>query len=300
MVFTDNQIITLNSKDAIKNNGTFLSDVVFNFKGLLKEETNILRAYVRVMNAQIPVSFYTIDATNDILAYTLTTGGTLKTIVIPNGNYNASSLISTMTTLFTANTDAITPTFNSLNGVLTFSSASSYTYYSYGSNGCSIGNVLGIGPSSLIGTNATCPYPLNLLNKKKIYIQSQHLFNVAYTSYNLGFTTTITTIPVNQPPYNLINYVSLTDDDKVIIHNTTLNTIDIQIIDENGALINFNNIDWSITLCLSIERVDTKRIHIENFNQFLQLKEEPKDARADGEAIGELTQDEKDLELLQK
>jgi hypothetical protein len=98
----------------------------------------------------------------------------------------------------------------------------------------------------------------------------------------------------------------LSDDDKVIIHNTTLNTIDIQIFDDNDKLINFNNIDWCLTLCLSIDREDQKKTHIENFNEFLQystISGTDNDEDEKGGALAslkELTQDEKDLELLQK
>jgi hypothetical protein len=135
-----------------------------------------------------------------------------------------------------------------------------------------------------------------------LFIQSNSLFNVAYTSYNLGFTTTIAAIPVNQPPYNLINYVSLSDSDKVIIHNTVLNSIDIQILDETDNFINFNNIDWSMTLCLTVEREDQKKTHIENFSEYMQLTG-LSGSDKDGVVLPlkrELTQDEKDLELLQK
>ena len=301
MVFSDNQLITLSSRDAIKNNGTYLSDVVFNFKGILKEENNIVRVFVRVLNAQIPVSFYTIDTTNNVLAYKITSS-TLKTITIPVGNYNANTLITKMAQLFTANLTPATITFDSATGKLTFSSGVSYTYYNYGVNGCTMGNVLGIGTSSIAGTTTICTYPLNLLNKSKLFIQSNSLFNVAYTSYNLGFTTTIAAIPVNQPPYNLINYVSLSESDKVVIHNTTLNSIDIQILDETDNFINFNNIDWSMTLCLSIEREDQKKMHIENFSEYMQYS--AISATDNDEAVipplKELTQDEKDLELLEK
>ena len=302
MVFTDNQLITLSSRDAVKMNGTYLSDVVFNFKGILKDENNIVRCFIRVLNAQIPVSFYTIDSTNNKLAYKQTSLSTIKTITIPEGNYNATTLIAKLGTLFTANADSITTTFNLQTGKLTFTSGVSYTYYNYGVNGCTIGNVLGIGSSSIAGISIVCTYPLNLLNKSKLFIQSNSLFNVAYTSYNLGFTTTIAAIPVNQPPYNLINYVSLSESDKVIIHNTTLNSIDIQILDETDSFINFNNIDWSLTLCLSIEREDQKKTHIENFSEYMQYS--AVSGTDNDEAVipplKELTQDEKDLELLQK
>lgn len=294
MVFSDNIIITLNSKDATQLNGSFLSNTVFNFKGLLKDEENVIRSYIHVLNAQFPVSFYTVDYTDNIFAYKLT-AGTLKTITIPTGNYNANTLITQLTALFTANSDTITTTFNSTTGKLNFTSASSYTFYPYGTNGSTASDILGIGPTALVGTSINCPYPLNLLNKKKLFINSANLYNIAYTSLNLGSTTCIATIPVNQPPYNLINYVSISTEDKLIIHNSLLNAIDIQIQDENEQFINFNNINWSITLCLTIERADTKRHYVNNFNDFLKIDE----GSQISEAKMEQTQDEKDLELLQ-
>ncbi len=302
MVFSDNQLITLSSRDGIKNNGTYLSDMVFNFKGILKEENNIVRCFIRVLNAQIPVSFYTLDDSNNILAYKVTSSSTIKIIAIANGNYNATTYIAKLTSFFIANGDPISVSYNSLTGKLTFASTISYTYYNKGVNGCTMGDVIGIGTTSIVGTVKTCPYPLNLLNKTKLFIQSNSLFNVAYTSYNLGFTTTIAAIPVNQPPYNLINYVSLSESDKVIIHNTVLNSIDIQILDETDNFINFNNIDWSMTLCLTVEREDQKKIHIENFSEYMQLTG-LSGSDKDGVVLPlrkELTQDEKDLELLEK
>ena len=69
MVYQDNRIITLNSQDGEKLNGTYLSNIHFNFSGLLKEDPNLIRSYITVLNAQIPVSFYIIDETNNILNY---------------------------------------------------------------------------------------------------------------------------------------------------------------------------------------------------------------------------------------
>ena len=116
MVFSDNQLITLSSRDGIKNNGTYLSDMVFNFKGILKEENNIVRCFVRVLNAQIPVSFYTLDDSNNILAYKVTSSSTIKIIAIANGNYNATTYIAKLTSFFIANGDPISVSYNSLTG----------------------------------------------------------------------------------------------------------------------------------------------------------------------------------------
>ena len=69
MVYQDNVIITLNSANASLVNSTLKSSVSFNFIGLLKEEDDIVRSYISVINAQIPMSFYIINSTNNKLVF---------------------------------------------------------------------------------------------------------------------------------------------------------------------------------------------------------------------------------------
>ena len=57
-----------------------------------------------------------------------------------------------------------------------------------------------------------------------------------------------------------------------------------------------------MTLCLTVEREDQKKIHIENFSEYMQLTG-LSGSDKDGVVLPlrkELTQDEKDLELLEK
>jgi hypothetical protein len=65
MVYQDNRIITLNSQDGEKVNGTYLSSIKFNFSGLLQDDIYLIRTYITVLNAQFPVSYYIIDDTNN-------------------------------------------------------------------------------------------------------------------------------------------------------------------------------------------------------------------------------------------
>ena len=99
------------------------------------------------------------------------------------------------------------------------------------------------------------PYQLNLLGKKKIFINSNYLRNSAFSSKSFSCVQTIATVPVDQPPYSMISYVSVSDLEKSIIFNRSLDILDIQIVDEENKHINFRNINWSITLCLSIEKM---------------------------------------------
>ena len=128
MVYQDNRIITLNSQDGEKLNGTYLSNIHFNFSGLLKDEKNLLRSYVTVLNAQIPVSFYIIDETNNILNYL--EGSTPKSIEFTVANHNGNQMVTALNTSFTNNGSAINAYLNSQTGILYFfiTGGSNYTF----------------------------------------------------------------------------------------------------------------------------------------------------------------------------
>jgi hypothetical protein len=252
MVYQDNRIITLNSQDGDKLNGTYLSNIHFNFSGLLKDDPNLIRSYVTVLNAQIPVSFYIIDETNNILYYS--DGTTTKTLTLTIGNYNGNQMVAALNAGFTTNGSLITTVLNSQTGLLyfTITGGTNYTFLATST----IKSILGFDVNISSNTLIIMPYQLNLLGKKKIFINSNNLRNSAFSSKSLSCVQTIATVPVDQPPYNMISYVSVSDLEKIILSNKTVDMIDIEIVDESNNCVNFRNIDWSITLCLSVDKND--------------------------------------------
>ena len=62
--YIDSRIIILNG---ILLNGSYKSDINFNFTGLIKQEDNIQQIQISLVNTQIPYSFYTINYTNNNL-----------------------------------------------------------------------------------------------------------------------------------------------------------------------------------------------------------------------------------------
>jgi hypothetical protein len=268
MVYLDNHLITLNSTDATLKNSTYLSNVFFPFKGLLKDDVNIIRSYVTVLNAQIPVSFYVIDSTNNTMIINSSVSGN-RTVTIPVGNYNSSTLISALAYAYAAAAlSELSTSINSTNGILTISSTLNTTTYTILPS--AFATILGLGTTSLsFLTTGVLPYPLDLLGKTKLFINSANLANVAYSSYGNGYSTTIAAIPVNVPPFSLIQYSTQVEQQKNILTNRVLDGIDIQILDQNNQYINFNNIPWSITLVLSIEKMDANKFHIQSFDNYL-------------------------------
>jgi hypothetical protein len=68
--------------------------------------------------------------------------------------------------------------------------------------------------------------------------------------------------------------------------------IDIEITDENNNYMNFRNIDWSITLCLSVEKDDIVKSDYGIYNL-------PVENKNNLENLKKLSRDEKDLKLLE-
>ena len=83
MTYYENVMISLNSGNATLMNSTKKSDVRFPFTGLLKEEPDLIRSFISIINAQIPVSFYTINETNYYFKIQYVPSAVYENIFIP-------------------------------------------------------------------------------------------------------------------------------------------------------------------------------------------------------------------------
>lgn len=260
MIYTVNKLVTVNSKNGIQENGTMKSKLLFNYKNLLSDDENILKSFVTVLNCQIPCSFYVINATNNKLVISGPTIGT-NTILINYGNYNANTLITELVSKITAGGLTMTIAINKTNGILTFSSNGFINYYF--TSASTILDVLGT-TSSLVSTSTdyVCLYPLNLLGVKKLLIKSERLSVHSVSSVDYSSSNILVTIPVDVSPFSMISYNSQSETNKNLLTLRSINQIDINIYDENNNYIDFNNLDWAITLVISSEI---------NFNEFTTI-----------------------------
>ena len=304
MIYTKNKLITLNSKYGIQQNGTYKSDLLFNFKNLLSDEQHMLKSEVIVLNAQIPVSFYVINDYNNVL--TISGSGILTTtITIDTGNYNANTLISELKSQFlTSGVVFSNIKINKNSGKLVFT-ALLFTNYSFSGSMLSV-----LGSTSSVESNSTvykCIYPLNLLGTERLSIKSEKLAVQSVSSLDYSFSNTLITIPVDVSPFSMISYTSQSDVNKNILNVRTVNEIDIQILDEDNNLVNFNNLDWNITLVITTEiQFDRQERTLNTIlnNNYLDLKpqeEEINDGLIEDKNNIEIpikTQQEKELDIL--
>lgn len=278
----ENRLITLNSADGIRRNTTMLSDILFNFQNVLSDEDDIVSSNICIMNAQFPVSFYTINALNNIF-YLQTNVNVGNTFTIPVGNYNANTLIVAMNNLVTAGLFFLKFSFNSLTGKITItansgSGISSITFGSYTLS--TFWKVVGLSTTSITGSSLiTFPYPLNLLGVKKLIIKSQLL---GVSSFDSGTNQSIilSTIPNNNAPFTMISYENRSNLNKALVRVRKIDSIDIIIEDEDGNKIDFNNVNWTITLVLeNIRRMTASEIPklmqiLEQQNQLVPVNED--------------------------
>ena len=174
-------------------------------------------------------------------------------LYIPIGNYTAFSLCAKLMSVFLTNGITIIIAVNPQTGIMSFSQSNpQFTIYPYSIGNTifsSIGPIIGLLPTyAVAGTYFTGAYPVNLLGTKKINIKSTGLAINSMSSKALSYNNVIATIPVDYPFFSMISYVNQNALNKNIIKTPTIDAIDIQLTDDNDNLIDFHNLDWTITL----------------------------------------------------
>lgn len=250
-IIREKRLISLNSANATRYlNNDYNSNVSFDFNSILIPDKSIMYVEGGVQSAQIPASFYNLEITNNQFNYRVS--GVDYSIIITRGNYNYNTLISEMLTQFLTNGHIFVITLNRSTNILTMSYTSVGTWNQI--NASNSYYILGFNPSvvtPVLLNTITLPGLFNLINPKKLKIFSSNLAIDSYDSVGNTTNNLIETLSVNAAPFGLILYNNV-DSTYGHLRTSYLSTIDIQIKDEFGNFINFNNIDWTITIVLVV------------------------------------------------
>ena len=244
------QQIYLNSASAaILLNGSQKSNCTFFFQDIIKITKDAIEMRLELVNAQLPVSWYLINNTNN--QFTITIGGVVTNYMFANGNYNATTFITAFETMMGTSWALA---FNSITNKFTIGYSGGQFTLSDTTN--SIFTILGFSPANQYtssGNNLLAPYSVCFGGLTKVNILSSS-FNLANSdSKTKGQTSTICSVPVSTLQGGYIFYNNITNF-KSIFRNHELSSINIQIQDPYNNYIDFNNIDWSLTLQLDIVR----------------------------------------------
>lgn len=226
-------------------NGTSKSNITFFFKDALRIKRNTIEMRLSVVSAEFPISWYLINASNNNI--NITVNGITTSYNFPIGNYNVNSFIAMWNTVFGNNWSI---TYNKFTNIFQFSySGGTFTF-----NNSSLFEIIGFSKGNdytSSGNVLMAIFPFNFYGVPRINIRSS-TFNLKNIDSNeRGQTRTIASVPVNNSSGNKIFYNNYTHF-KSIIKNDNLQSINIEIQDDNYNYMNFNNIDWTITLQIDI------------------------------------------------
>lgn len=258
------QAVVNSARRLNSNPGETPTNFTYQFNRSFSRITEIL-----IQSIQFPFTFYAINSSNNQLRINR---GATHTVVIPPGNYTATSMIAMLNVALNNATDPSTGyPYNGFTGetfALSYSSTSMkftltngnpFTVYSAGTDPLST-MAKGLGFQADSGTNvlsAVSDSVANLAGPQYLRIESEFLS--APTQHkplyaDNSYSTTLFILPVNAGFGSFVStdiQIPIRLTYKFAVANTDI--IDFTVVDENGNLLDLNGNDWSMYIVLVTE-----------------------------------------------
>ena len=249
MLKTKTRVFNISSANAI--NGSFKSSVNVSLPDLTFHLDNIQNAYMSVNHCEVANSFYVVNYTNDVIV--------INSIAysIPRGNYNVNTFIAQLLLLIPAGFGI---TYSGITTKFTFTNTTT-NFTINGSSGLStINKVIGLGTTDITSTalTLTLPFVVNFLPLPRINFRSNFLKLNNYSSTD-NSSDVFLSLQNNAPQNSVINYVNQTNT-KNLIEDKNITSFVISVTDDYNRLINFNNVDWYMTIQIDMEYLELPKL----------------------------------------
>jgi len=212
---------------------------------------NIQNAYMSVNHAEVANSFYVVNYTNDVIvinsiAYTL-----------PRGNYNVNTFIAQLLLLIPA---GFAITYNSITTKFTFTNTTTNFTINGASTFSTINKVIGLGTDDITSTalSLTLPYVVNFLPIPRLNFRSNFLKLNNYSSTDNSSDVFLSL--QNNAPQNSVIYYNNQTNTKNLIEDRNITSFLIYVTDDYNRLINFNNVDWYMSIQIDIEYLELPKL----------------------------------------
>jgi hypothetical protein len=250
------RLYNINSKNYKSiNSVNSLSSGLWTFPNLNFQDDDIISAYISILHAEIPNSFYIINENNNKLII----DGITYTLVL--GNYNVKTFIDMVTILLPI---GYIITYSTTTNKFTFEYTTIFTI----SKNSTCKNLIGL-VDDISGTvpnsfKVTMPNSFNFLPTAKINIRSSS-FNInnfgADNSTDIFLTVQNNGLQSGRILYQ--NYSNL----KYRLEQYNLQQFDIRFTDDSNNLLVFNGVDWFITFQIDLEYKPKEKLL--SFNQIV-------------------------------
>lgn len=243
MIKTKIRMFNISSVNA--TNGSFKSSISVSLPDLSFHHQNINNIYIMIDHCEIPNSFYIVNYINNMIKINDISYN------VPVGNYNVNSLIVELLSILPM---GFTITYSNISNKLTFSYNAPFIINASSST---INKVIGLGTADLssdINNKIITPFLVNFLPLPRLNFHSNFINTNNYSSSD-GSSDIFLTLQNYAGSLSTINYTNQ-NNIQYLVQETNISTFNIFITDDFNNLINFNNIDWYMTLILKIEYTD--------------------------------------------
>lgn len=249
MLKTKTRVFNISSATA--TNDSFKSIVNVSLPDLTFHLDNIQNAYMSVNHCEVANSFYVVNYTNDVIvinsiAYT-----------IPRGNYNVNTFIAELLLLLPVGFGI---TYSSITTKFTFTNTTTNFTINASSSLSTINKVIGLGTTDItsVALTLTLPYVVNFLPLPRINFRSNFLKLNNYSSTDNSSDIFLSL--QNNAPQNSVIYYNNQTTTKNLIEDRNITSFVIYVTDDYNRLINFNNVDWYMTIQIDMEYLELPKL----------------------------------------
>ena len=245
---TDNRKLYLRSNAGTVNGGVD-TDVTFAITPPLTT-SDFFNFTLTLESAEIPISFYNVNSSNNTFVYRRDHDGVETTITIPVKNYNATQLLTVLNTLV-----------SSLDLVVTYDEQTNRYTFSAPADFKLKGNafrLLGLVPDATTFNESSSnilvsPSMINLLFPRNCFLQ---LISTQATTYN----STIAKVQLSAQDLQIVYFSgTVASEFAITLTDRTLSSIRVSLIDDDGlalgAASGLNGIMWSLGLNIETQNV---------------------------------------------
>ena len=236
---SDNRKLYLRSNEGTVNNGID-TDVTFAISPPLTT-TDFFNFTLTLESAEIPISWYNVNSSNNTFIYHLISSGVETSITIPVKNYNATQLLTVLNTLLSSL--GLIVSYDEQTNRYTFTGSAEFKLK---------GNafrLLGLFPDALTFNQSSSnilvsPSMINLLFPRNCFLK---LISTQATTYN----ATIAKIQLSAQDLEIVYFTgTIASEFSVTLTDRTLTNIRVSLVDDDGIALGsatgLNGVYWSL------------------------------------------------------
>lgn len=202
--------------------------------------------------AEIPYSFYNVGEISNFIRYQINGYSTTTAMVVPKGNYDVNSLVTQINSLLQPNTSI---SFDDSTNKFTFTNTVDGGIRIISST---MNKILGlaedqIGNDLSFETSLECTNCCNIQGTSCVYVvvNNMSIINLDSRGDNNGV---IGKIQMDGNPGDMCFYTQ-SENFYFKVSDPYIQDFDISLTDDDNQLVDFNGVDWSLTLTLHFQKI---------------------------------------------